>query len=289
MSRSVLATSSGFVGSLEETGCFAGCTVVLLDSKDGQKRRSGGWWEGFRQTHELDAKGRMADIASQAASRAAAQVGAKPGPSGSFSLVVENAAAGRLLGNLLTVVQGSTLHQKRSCLAGKLGQAVASPLLTMRDEPLLRGGFASRWYDGEGVAAAPLVLVQDGVLQNYYLDTYYSRTLELPPTTASSSNLVLTPSQNMDSAALAAQVKDGLFVTGFLGGNFNSTTGDFSLGVQGHWLKDGQRTHPVEGMNMAGNLLELLGSLEAVGNDPYPFAALRAPGLRFDKVRLAGT
>lgn len=288
MSRTMLATSEGFMGGLSETGCFAGCMVVLLDPKDGAKRRSGGWWEGYRRAAELDAPGRLPAIAAEAARRAAEQIGARPGPSGRWRVLVENAAAGRLLGRLLPALEGRTLHQRRSFLLGRLERPVASPLLTLRDEPLLPAGFASRWFDGEGVAAAPLAIIERGVLRRYYLDTYHARALELPPSAGSPSNLVLEPSNGLDAAGLAAKMDEGLYVTGFLGGNFNTTTGDFSLGVQGHWLRGGKRAHPVEGMNLSGNMLEFLGGLLAVGDDPYPFSAIRSPSLLFGEALLGG-
>lgn len=288
MSRKVLATSGGFMGGLNETGCFAGSMVVLLDARDGAKRRSGGWWEGYRDQAGLDEAGRLENIAAEAARRAVEQVGARPGPSGPAPVLVGNAVAGQLLGRMLPALEGRALHQRRSFMAGKLNQPVASPLLTLRDEPLLPGGFASRWFDGEGVAAAPMAVIERGVLKHYYLDTYYSRALNLPPSASSPSNLVLEPSHKLDAAGLSAQVDGGLYVTGFLGGNFNTTTGDFSLGVQGHWLKGGKREHAVEGMNLSGNMLEFMNGLMAVGDDPYPFAAFRCPSLVFGEARLGG-
>ena len=76
---------------------------------------------------------------------------------------------------------------------------------------------------------------------------------------------------------------------GFLGGNSNSTTGDFSLGAQGHRVRGGRIAEPIGEMNVSGNHLELWHRLAAVGDDPYPYSAMRAPTLVFEGVQLAGT
>jgi PmbA protein len=86
-----------------------------------------------------------------------------------------------------------------------------------------------------------------------------------------------------------AEVNDGMLVTGFLGGNSNGTTGDFSLGVQGFRIRNGRVAEPVSEMNISGNHLELWKQLSAVGNDPYLYSSMRTPTLVFDGVQFAGT
>lgn len=288
VNQDLLATSDGFVGSQEETGGFAVTGLVLMDPQAAGKRRSGYWWQGGHGLAGLDDPATGRDLAQEAARRALRQFGAKPGPSGRFPVVVENLAAQRLVGDLLGCLAGPTLQQGRSYLRDSLGKPVAAKLLTIRDEPLLPGGFGSRWYDAEGVAARPLAIIEAGDLANFYLDTYHAKKLELKPTTGGSSNLVLTPSGRAGFAELMAGVGRGLAITGFLGGNFNSTTGDFSYGVQGLWLENGQVAHAVEGMNLAGNFAGLWGALIAVGDDPFPYAKLRSPSLLFSEVQLGG-
>jgi PmbA protein len=287
-SLSLLADSRGFMGSQEETGGFAGCTAVLMDPGRDGVRRMAGWWEGERALAPLRSERRLAGIAETAARRALDRMGARPGPSGLYPVVVENQAARTLVGRLLGCLDGRVLHQKRSYLSDYLGKPAAAPLLRLEDQPLMPGGFGSRWYDDEGAAAKPLTLFEGGVLKNFYLDAYHARALDMKPTVASSSNLVMPAAHKLDFEGLAAGLDQGLAVTGFLGGNFNSTTGDFSLGVQGRWVKGGKTAHPVENMNMAGNYRELWNALAGVGDDPYPFAALRTPSLLFGPVRLAG-
>ncbi|MFH1034455.1 MAG: TldD/PmbA family protein [Pseudomonadota bacterium] len=288
VSQDVLATSYGFLASQEETGGFGVASVVLMDPGQGDKRRSGYWWVGAHSLKGLGGPEQLKALADTAAARAVRQMGARPGPTGAFPVLVENQAASRLLGDLLSCLAGATLYQERSYLKGRLGQSVASPLLSVGDQPLLPQGFGSRWYDGEGVAAQPFSLIEKGVLQSYYLDTYYARVLGLTPTTGSNSNVLLTPSQAGGFGQMLSGLGRGLAVTSFLGGNFNSTTGDFSYGLQGLWVEGGQVAHAVEGMNMSGNFAELWAALRRVGDDPFPYTKVRCPSLLFGEMRLSG-
>jgi len=179
------------------------------------------------------------------------------------------------------------VQQKRSFLDGKLGAKVGSDVLHLSDDPLLERGLASRPYDGEGIACRPRPIFEAGVLRTYFLDTYYARKLGMAPTTGGTSNLRWKLG-DAAQAALLAGVKDGIFVTSFLGGNSNAATGDFSLGVQGYRIHKGQLAEPVSEMNIAGNQADLWKRLAAVGNDPFPHSAMRTPTLLFDKVDFAG-
>jgi PmbA protein len=126
------------------------------------------------------------------------------------------------------------------------------------------------------------------VLRTYYVDTYYGRKLGMAPTTARSSNLTWTLGAR-SRPELLADVGDGVLVTGFLGGNSNGTTGDFSLGVRGFRVRGGRVAEPVGEMNVSGNQKELWTRLSAVGDDPYPYSSMRTPTLVFDGVQFAGT
>jgi PmbA protein len=203
-------------------------------------------------------------------------------------MVLENRAAGRLVSYLAGPLSAQSLQQKRSYFEGKLGQAIGSDKLTLTDDPHLAKGFGSRLFDGEGMAARKMPIFEGGVLRSYFVDTYYGTKLKIAPTTGGSSNLVWALGQK-SQAELVAEVKDGMLVTGFLGGNSNGTTGDFSLGVQGFRIRNGQIAEPVSEMNISGNHLELWKRLAAVGNDPYLYSSMRTPTLVFDGVQFAGT
>jgi PmbA protein len=125
------------------------------------------------------------------------------------------------------------------------------------------------------------------VLRNYYIDTYYGKKLQMAPTTAGASNLLVALGDK-DQAGLVKDLAEGILVTGFLGGNSNATTGDFSFGVQGFRIRSGQVAEPVAELNISGNHLDFWKRLVAVGNDPWPYSTYRTPTLVFEGVQFAG-
>jgi PmbA protein len=274
--------SNGFEGQHRSTAFWAGAQVSVKD-QDGRRPEEYFYAAG---RHDSALPG-VVEIGHRAGERAVRRLGTQKLPSAVLPMVVDNAVAGGLLGRLLGPMHAASLQQKRSFFEGKLGQPMGSALLDLTDDPLVVRGLASRLWDGEGIAARPMPLFEAGVLRNIYVDTYYGRKLGMRPTTGSGSNLRWKLG-GKGQAELIADAGEGVFVTGFLGGNSNGTTGDFSLGVQGFRIRGGKVAEPVGEINIAGNHLELWKRLAAVGNDPYPFSSGRTPTLVFDGVQFAG-
>jgi PmbA protein len=281
-SESALVHTNGFEGTRRGTDFWMGAEVTVKDP-DGRRPEEYAA-TGGRHRAPLESP---AAVGRRAAERAVARIGAVKGPSAVTTLVVDNRAAGRLVGYLLGPLAAASLQQKRSWLEGRLGTRIGSDVLELSDDPLVPRGLGSRLYDGEGIAARPFPVVEKGVLRSYYVDTYYGRKLGMAPTTARTSNLAWalgprSPEHLLEDAG------DGLLVTGFLGGNSNATTGDFSLGVRGFAVRAGRLAEPVGEMNVSGNHRELWARLAAVGNDPYPYSPSRTPTLVFEGVQIAG-
>lgn len=279
--ESAAMSSNGFNGRYETTGIFVFADVVL--DEDG-KRPEESFYGGGHHLVELPGGEEVADKALRLAYN---RVGTKKGPSKKTTMVVDPRAAGSIVGRLLGALDGGSLQQRRSFWAGKVGQEVVSPLLTIVDDPLIVRGLASRPFDGEGIAAKRLSIIEAGVLRNYYIDTYYGKKLGMSPTTGGPSNRILgLGDKNRDE--LIAELDDGILITSWLGGNSDSATGDFSLGVRGHLIENGQVGAPVGEMNVTGNLLTLFRSLRALGNDPWKYSATKAPTLVFENVNFSG-
>ena len=277
-----LVTSNGFEGAERSTSFSAGASVSI---RDGDLRPEQTAFRTARFRGDLIAAGALG---REAAGRALGRRGSSKGKSAVATIVVENRAAGRLITMLLGALSGVALHEKKSFLEGKLGQPLGNPLLSIVDQPHLRRGLASRHFDSEGLATRPRPIVEDGVLRTYFIDSYYARKLGAPPTTQAASNLEWKLGDR-SLAQIVAAAGDGFLVTGFLGGNANSATGDFSLGVQGHRITGGKLAEPFGEMNLAGNQTDLWKRLVAVGNDPYTSSSARTPTLAFDGVQIAGT
>jgi PmbA protein len=274
--------SSGFEAGRRATDFWVSAEV---SAKDPDGRRPEDWSAAGGRF--FAAVPRPEEVGRVAAERTLARIGSRKGESAVLPMVVENRAAGRLVGFLLGPLAASALQQKRSFLDAKLGQKIGSERLTIGDEPHVPRGLGSRRYDGEGLAARPFPVFEKGVLRTYYVDTYYGRKLGMPPTTRAMSNLAWAPG-DAGRDGLVARVGEGVLVTGFLGGNSNGTTGDFSLGAQGFRIRGGKLAEPVGEMNVSGNHLELWARLAEVGNDPYAYSASRTPTLVFDGVQFAG-
>ena len=203
-------------------------------------------------------------------------------------MVVDSRAAGALSGRLLGPANARRVQQGQSYWADLLGERAFSDKLTVIDNPLLKRGFSSRLYDGEGISAKVIPIVEAGVVRNLYVDTYYGRKAGMAPTTGSSSNRIVGTSDK-SLAEILGEAGAGVYVTSWLGGNADNTTGDFSLGIRGHMIENGQIGRPVSEMNVTGNLKDLFGRLEMVGNDVYPYSSTLSPTLVFADVNFSGT
>ncbi len=274
--------SDGFAGEKAGTSYWLGAEVSVQDP-DGRRPEdacyAGGRWRG----DVPDPQG----IGEEATRRTLSRLGSQKPASGQMTLLVDARAAGRMVSSLLGGLSASGWQQKRSFLEGKLGQAIGNNLLDITDDPLVVRGLGSRRFDGEGMASHAMPLFADGVMQNGFIDTYYGKKLQMAPTTGRMSNLRWRLGDK-DRAALLQDVGDGILVTGFLGGNANGTTGDFSWGIQGFAIRGGQVAEPIGEANISGNHLTLWPSLLAVGDDPYRYSALGTPTLVFGGVNVAG-
>lgn len=276
------ASSNGFSGIYESTSMFVVADVVL--DEEGGKRPEEAFFGGGLHKSDLP---KLEEVADTALSMARSRLGSVKGPTKLTTMVVHPRAAGSIVGRLLAPLSASALQQKRSFWAEKVNEQCVSPLLSIIDNPLIVRGIASRPYDGEGIASKSMPVLEKGVLKNYYIDTYYGRKLEMPPTTGSPSNRILELGTK-DLTGLIGDLSEGILVTSWLGGNSDTATGDFSLGVRGHLIEGGKIGAPVGEMNITGNLLTMFGSLAAIGNDPWKYSSLKAPTLVFEGVNFSG-
>ncbi len=276
------ASSNGFSGAQESTYCWFGASITLRDR--GDRRAADGFFAGSAHVDNLpDA----ASVAATALERSLARLDSEKGPTLKTTMVVDSRAAAQLIGRLMRPASARNVQQGRSFWAGMIGEQAFSPKLTVIDDPLIVRGLASRHYDQEGISAKVLPIIEAGVIRNIYVDTYYGRKADMTPTTGNPSNRrVATGEKSL--AELLSDADDGVYVTSWLGGNADGTTGDFSLGLRGHMIENGQIGRPVGEMNVTGNLRDLFSRLDEVGDDPYPYSTTLAPSLVFSDVDFSG-
>lgn len=282
-SSAAVVTSHGFADSSRSAsfGLYAG---VTLRDDDGRKPEGGSW---YGACYRSDLPGVDA-VAAEAWAKAREALGAGPVASGRYPMVLQNRVAGRILGMLAGPLSGHALHHGRSCLADKLGERIGSSRLTLLDDPTIPRGLGSTPWDGDLMVARPRSIVEDGVLRSYYLPVYYARKLGVAPTTTGPTNWVLPPGARTWSQ-IAADMPKAILVTGFLGGNANGLTGDFSFGIRGRLLEHGEPTARLAEMNVSGNLLQIFHQLVETADDPWTWGSTISPTLVFDDVSFSGT
>lgn len=276
--------SNGFADEHESSGFSMGAELTL-DEGNGKRPEASAWY-GARFYSDLPDP---TQVATEVIERARERVGAAPHKSGRYPMVLANRAAGRILGLFSGPLSGSSLYERRSCLDGKLGQSVGSKHLTLIDDPLVPRGLGSRPFDGDALIAAPRTIIEQGVLKSYYLGVYYARKLGVPPTTGGRSNWVVPAGERSWQDHARDLGGEAILVNGFLGGNANPITGDFSFGIRGVLLENGEPVRSIAEMNVSGNLLEIFNKLAAVADDPWPWSANRVPTLIFKDVDFSGT
>jgi len=280
ISSRVMVKSNGFKGDSSRTNVSL---VVTVSVKTDTGRPSGYHYEVATFYNKL----KKADIGRKALERTLQKIDSKKIISGKYPVIIENRVVPNILGPMISALQGSSLYDKQSFLIGKQNKPVASPKLTMTDDPFLQSGFGSRLFDNDGLASVKRPIVEEGVLKNYYIDDYYGKKLGMKPTTESSSNIVFSLGTKTMKEMMNS-MKKGILITEFNGGNCNGTTGDFSYGIEGYLVEEGKIIHPVNEMNITGNMNDFWFSLTETGNDPNPGDTIMAPSLMFDSVDFSG-
>lgn len=280
-SAEYMLTSNGFED--ENTGSWCSVSVSVTLKTDGDARAESYWYDSAIFWDDLIKNG----IAKEALERTKRKIGQAKIETGTYDMLLDNTVSARLLSPLIGAMYGSALQQKNSFLLDKLDQKIVSGKLTVKDTPHLAKAFGARWYDGEGVATYNQAIIKDGILKTYFLDTYNALKMGVEPTIASPSIINLEHGKRNFNQILKS-VRKGIWVTGFNGGNTNSTTGDFSFGVEGFLVENGQVVRPISEMNITGNILLLWNTLKEVGNDPRTNSSWRIPSLLFEDVDFSG-
>jgi PmbA protein len=280
--ESVLMASNGFDGYSEITYFTAAAEMTAKDEGD---RRPAEYAVAVTLRRKMLPQ--PGEIGKEAARRTLSLLGAKKIKTETLPVIIENRVVSQFGGGFLQAMLGRSIQQKQSFLADKKGQVVASGRFTLIDDPLIAGSPGSRLFDGDGFAARKRVMIEAGVLKDFYIDWYYGRKLGWEPTTGSSSNLVIPPGKR-SVPEIMKDLGRGILITSFIGGNSNSTTGDTSIGIVGQLFDKGASLHPVSEMNIADNHLKIWQRLAEVANDPYPYSSEKFPSLVFNDVVVSG-
>ena len=287
-----------FSNSYGFTGEYRGSSVVLSVSPiaaDTAGMQRDGWYSFQRRLRNLES---AESIGHMAARRALRRLGARKVPTQQVPVVFDPDMAASLLRTICGAVSGSSIYRSASFLTGKLKQQIASTALTVVDDGRMMGHLGSRPFDGEGLPTRRTVLIQDGNLASYLLDTYTgrklgmsstgnaSRALGQPPTVAPT-NCHIVPG-GFSPEQIIRSVDRGLYVTEMIGVGVNLVTGDYSRGAVGMWIENGEPAYPVEEITIAGNLNDMLREIEMIGSDLEWRGSIAAPTLKIGRMTVAG-
>src|SRR5262249_38100305 len=237
-------------------------------------------------------------VGKVASERALRRLGARKVKTQHVPVILDPLVANSILQHIFEGVNGDSVYRGASFLAGKLGQKVASANVTVVDDGTMVGGFGSSPFDGEGIPTRRTVVIDNGVLSSYVLNTYTAKKLGLETTGNASRGLAGTPGIGPGNyflqpgaktpRQLIADVKEGLYVTEFLGMGVNLVTGDYSRGASGLWISSGELTYPVEEITVAGNLKDMFMNIPEIANDLEFRGAIASPTIRIDGLTVGG-
>ena len=242
----------------------------------------------------------LPEIAMAAASRAVGALGARVPATGEVPVVIDPWVLGQLLEAFVPAFSAQEAQKGKSVLADKTGSRVGGPLVELVDDGTLPGRPGSTACDSEGVATRRKALVSGGVLQGLLHNTYTAKKGGTTSTgnavrpsfkglpDVGATNFFLAPGKE-SREALLSRVSGGLYVEDAMGlHTVDPISGDFSLAVNGQWIEGGRLSYPVKGATIAGNLLDLLGGVEAVASDLTFWTAVGSPTVLFRKMMVAG-
>jgi PmbA protein len=290
---SVLVLSSGF--RFAQKGSYYSLSVVPVADDDGGKKRRGYHFTAKRFLAELQPAD---EVGKEAARRTLRKLGAKTVSTCEAPVVFDPDAARSILGLLAGCVLGSAIWRKSSYLLGREGTQVASEMVTIIDDPLLKRGPGSRAFDGEGLPSRRNVVVENGVLRMFLCDSYSARKLGRESTASaarggsagvgpSTTNFILSPGADSNEAIVKG-TKRGLYVTEMMGFGFNPVTGDFSRGAAGFWIDHGELAYPVSEVTISLNVDDIFKRIDAVGSDLDLRTSTASPTIRVGRMTIAG-
>ena len=291
--RKVLANSHGFVGEYRRSYCSVSAVPIAQDENGGMQRDY--WYSVARSLSKLES---AECVGKEAARRTLRRLGARKVKTAHVPVVLDPMVAASMLEHIFEGVNGDSVYRGASFLAGKLGEPIAAPNVTVIDDGTMRGGFGTSPFDGEGIPTRRTVVIENGVLKSYLLNTYTAKKLGLETTANASRGLAGTPGigpgnyflepGNKSPKQIIGEIKDGLYVTEFLGHGANLVTGDYSRGASGLWIVNGELAYPVEEITVAGNLKDMFKNISEVASDLEFRGSVASPTVRIDGLTVGG-
>jgi PmbA protein len=289
----ILANSHGFLGEYRRSYCSVAAIPIAQDQNGAMQRDY--WFSVGRSLGKLESPEHVGKVAAQ---RTLRRLGARKVKTQQIPVIFDPLVATSILEHIFEGVNGDSVYRGASFLAGKLGQKIAASHVNVIDDGTMVGGFGTSPFDGEGIPTRRTTVIHNGVLSSYLLNSYTAKKLGLMTTGNASRGLAGTPGigpgnyflqpGSRTPQQLIGEVKEGLYVTEFLGMGVNLVTGDYSRGASGLWISGGELTYPVEEITVAGNLKDMFMNISEIANDLEFRGSVAAPTLRMDGLTVGG-
>tara|TARA_B110000046_G_scaffold15247_1_gene14657 strand:- start:20 stop:1396 length:1377 start_codon:yes stop_codon:yes gene_type:complete len=278
----VQANSNGFIGGFPSSRHTISCSVIAKDSSGMQRDYS---YSNSRKISNLQS---LEEIGETSAQRALNRLMPKPIKTGRYPVIFESQVATSLVSSIVSASSGSNQYRKTSFLLNSLDKKIASENLTINEDPYLRHGNATTYFDGEGVYVKPRVVVDKGFLKGYFLSSYSARRLKMQTTgNAGGAHNLIASFSSHSFKELIKKMGRGLVVTELMGQGLNMVTGDYSRGVAGFWVEEGVIVHAVEEITIAGNMRDMLLNISNIGNDTYKNGSQYIGSVLIDEMTIA--
>ncbi|WP_018150052.1 metalloprotease PmbA [Leeia oryzae] len=279
----VYGNTLGFLAGFPTSRHSLSCAVI---GEEGDAMQRDYWYDSSRRFDDLASP---ESIGRRCGERTVRRLNGRKIDTCQVPVVFEAPIASSLIGHFLQAVSGTSLYRQASFLLDSLGQSVFSPIVNLHEAPLIVQGQASTPFDDEGVATQDRMVVENGVVQGYFLGSYSARKLGMKSTgNAGGSHNLILGSTGEDLAALLKKMGTGLLVTELMGHGTNTVTGDYSRGAAGFWVENGVIAYPVEEITIAGNLKDMFKGIVAIGNDHLPHASRQTGSILIENMTVAG-
>jgi PmbA protein len=279
----VYGNSLGFIGGYPASRHGISCAVIA-ESASGMQRDY--WYSTARDWADLE---EAEAVGRRAGERTLRRLDARKPKTCEVPVIFEAPVATGLIASFVSAVSGGNLYRGTSFLRDSLGTQVFAPLVQILERPHLRKGLASAPFDHEGVATRDREVVKDGIVEGYFLSTYSACKLNMRSTgNAGGNHNLIVVDTGVDFAGLLRQMGTGLVVTELLGQGVNPVTGDYSRGAAGFWVENGEISHPVEELTVAGNLKDMFKGILAIGNDVLVRGSRQCGSILIDRMTVAG-
>jgi len=291
--KKVFLNSNGIKSFYSDTVCST--SIMLVAEENGNSEI--GWEFDYNRFYK---NLKVEDVGIEAAEKAIKMLGAKRINTCRIPVILDPKVSCDFLGILSSSLSADSVQKGKSMLADKLNSIIASPIINLIDDGTLDGGIGSAPVDGEGTPTRRTVLVEKGYLRGFLHNIYTANKWK----TSSTGNSVrggfkglpgvgvtnlFVEKGNITREGLINGIDKGLYITEAMGVHTaNPISGDFSIGIAGHYIENGKISFPVRGVVVSGNILELLKDIEAVADDLRFFGRIGSPSIKISEVVISG-